>query len=1384
MNPDVAARVDAICDSFESSWKSGLLPEIAAVVSSVDVELRALVARQLMLVDAEYRRKQFGVAPTVDDYAVMMGLNSQVLYAAADTLDVALCAQHTPVIRSRSLSDDLHLRSRPEDKSGCSPDHADCTGPQIGPQIPGYIVLSELGRGGMGVVYKARQIRAVRMVALKTIHTPHLASREQVQRFQAEAEAAARLSHQGIVPVYEVGEHNGLHFFSMGLVDGADLETKAREQVLSSREAAKICRDLADALEYAHRNGVVHRDVKPSNVLIGPDGRPRLTDFGLAKLTNQDSGLTGSGQIIGTATYMPPEQATGSGTDIGPTTDIYALGATLYRCITGRPPFQAATTMEVLRQVANDEPVSPRRLNLEIDVDIETICLKCLEKDPFRRFQTAGELSAELTRYLNREPIHSRPISPLSRAWRWCIRRPAMATSLAMFTLLVLLMSTGVPYVLWHKNQLQEAKLKTEHDARSIERSESARQLERVSRKQAEESAAANAARASTQEYYVSIMKVRELRMQPDSKAGWTWEALQLLENAAATVADGKDPVVLRSLIADTLVTPDMREIGRIEGVGNTAALAVSHDGKLLAAGDYGDNPSLIRIYQINKVTNTDDGNQAQFELVKECSVDTTRDGIQSSLRELGHQSERIDSEGMWAIDFSPDDKQIAVGTRNGNITVWQIDSDPPRILFDQRFPEKRTNRLAFSADGGQIFASYSDPVAFRIFNLEDQSDRLTLFDHHVDFGMTHDGRVLVSSEGKISRIVTASLNEPVEFEQGGTHNRVVTDRRRSVAIVGTVPSHLLDPITGEKTLLLEFSASELARPGELTFAADTTIAIASVQPQNLRLWDALSGEKSVEISYPGAEPPRICAGPERDRLYVYSTVNIFAYQLRCAQPLQAYAAPPTSLSNAVSPVAAIVPGAQILSSFALSNDEQHVAVVEAAPFHSQQTIPDGYRARLRRLNTSDGQETGRWTCLLLGSGENRNTLTDGDAVTFLGGDRKIAFTTPAVGNIVVVSESGFEFASGIGIDVEQRPPIVTADNAASWTGGEVPAVSETAGFRPAIALRLPRGLTQSQERLFLRLITSATTRQYEVADWHLDSSGWHLICLDQFTNALESGTWRIEATLAESDLHFVSNPGDGAVDNESSIEVGGLFLLPWQRVKRGRTPAVYPLRLGPLAPQIGGGLAAVIDSYALSQWGPDLSETTAAPWTDSLNSEEDIRGVSASNRGSLVGTDSGLVALIKPDGSQELIDGAHTDKSAHDSREGVLATAIADDANVAVAGTLRGQIKFYDLQEQSGSPVSVTDAHSREIVAIAFTRDGRLLASAAADGSLRFWNRHSDRLELLFEMTTQTVPMRKMMFSSDARYLYTLRNNERGIRRIDLSQLSGLFEEYGIPLP
>ncbi len=305
-----------------------------------------------------------------------------------------------------------------------------------------YELLSEIARGGMGIVYKARQVKLNRVVAMKMILAGQLASQEDVRRFYVEAEAAAKLNHPHIVPIFEVGQHEHQHYFSMGFVDGKSLAHRIAQGVVEPREAARLLRDVASAISYAHVEGVIHRDLKPGNILIDKDGAPKVTDFGLAKrVEGAASGLTVTGQILGTPSYMPPEQARGDSTEVNQLSDVYSLGAVLYCLVTGRPPFQAANAVETLLQVLSREPVSPRQLNASVPLDLETIILKCLEKQPSRRYASAQHLVDELTRFLENRPILARPVSAVERGWRWCRRNSTLAATVVGAACLLIVIS-------------------------------------------------------------------------------------------------------------------------------------------------------------------------------------------------------------------------------------------------------------------------------------------------------------------------------------------------------------------------------------------------------------------------------------------------------------------------------------------------------------------------------------------------------------------------------------------------------------------------------------------------------------------------------------------------------------------------------------------------------------------------------------------------------------------------------------------------------------------------------------------------------------------------------------------------------------------------------
>jgi eukaryotic-like serine/threonine-protein kinase len=309
-----------------------------------------------------------------------------------------------------------------------------------------YELLEEIARGGMGVVYRARQLSLNRIVALKVVLHGPFSSPDFVRRFRNEAEATATLRHPNIIPIYEVGEYDGHHFLSMEFIDGQNLADLVREQPLSARRAAGYAKSIAEAVHHAHQRGVLHRDLKPSNVLLDAFDQPRVTDFGLAKILDHDAEITVTGQVLGSPNHMPPEQAAGNLSQATAQSDIYSLGSILYQLIAGRPPFQGATLSELLAQVQGSEPIPPRHLNPGVPADLQSICLKCLQKEPSRRYRSARELAEDLGRFLDQKSVLARPVSSAEKAWRWCRRRPLLT---ALWFSLVLVVLAGLGGILW-----------------------------------------------------------------------------------------------------------------------------------------------------------------------------------------------------------------------------------------------------------------------------------------------------------------------------------------------------------------------------------------------------------------------------------------------------------------------------------------------------------------------------------------------------------------------------------------------------------------------------------------------------------------------------------------------------------------------------------------------------------------------------------------------------------------------------------------------------------------------------------------------------------------------------------------------------------------------
>lgn len=430
-----ARRIHWACERFEAAWRAGTNPSIDAFLDAAEPGDRPALAGELVGLEVELRRDR-GEEPSPSEYRGRFGALpvpiDAIFQAAATSGDRGEAAHGSAASTIASGSRFLGATpsGRPADSrpSGC---------PVEGELVGDYQLLEEIARGGMGVVYKAHQVSLNRTVALKMILAGSMATPAERERFRREAELAANLDHANIVPIYEVRELDGLLFFSMRFVDGGNLAHRAFWFMNDPRETARLVEILARAVHYAHTKGFIHCDLKPSNILIDHDGQPQITDFGLARRASEDSSLTATGAILGTPSYMAPEQASGHRRSIGPATDVYGLGAILYELLTGRPPFRTPTMMETVVQVLERDPVPPREIRPELPRELETICLKCLEKLPHERYPSAEALADDLDRFLRGETVEATGLFQNLR--RWTRREPELVSRLGGLSLVAIL---------------------------------------------------------------------------------------------------------------------------------------------------------------------------------------------------------------------------------------------------------------------------------------------------------------------------------------------------------------------------------------------------------------------------------------------------------------------------------------------------------------------------------------------------------------------------------------------------------------------------------------------------------------------------------------------------------------------------------------------------------------------------------------------------------------------------------------------------------------------------------------------------------------------------------------------------------------------------------
>ncbi|MBI2947167.1 MAG: protein kinase [Verrucomicrobia bacterium] len=680
-----------------------------------------------------------------------------------------------------------------------------------------YELLEEIARGGMGVVYLARQKSLDRMVALKMILAGQFAGPERVRRFRVEAEAAAQLRHPNIVAIHETGEVDGQPYFSMDYVEGRDLAALVRDKPVSARRAAQYVRTIAEAVHYAHERGILHRDLKPSNILIDQDDQPRVTDFGLAKRIEADSGLTVSGEMLGSPNFMPPEQAGLKRGQAGRQSDVYGLGGILFFLVTGRPPFVAETVATTLQEVLHAEPISPRTLNRGVPEDLATICLKCLAKNPAQRYTTAQEVADELGRFLRDEPIRARPATQTEKLWRWCRRKPALATACGFIALLGLVILIGSPIALFEINRAR----------RDAVRNAEAESRERLSAENNLYAATLHLVRKAWEDN--KLERVRELlaETQNHPRRGLEWlywqrqlhrdirtlRQIRWIDSAALfpggrrfVMNDGKTARIWDISTGEVLLTLK----GHTDGI---LCVAVSPDGRrvLTAGADH-----------VAKVWDASDGREV--------------------LTLAGHTNR------VSCAAFSSDGQRIVTGGSDQTVRVWDASSGRELLVFEGQ--SRQILSVAFSPDGRRILTSCWQPVAL-LYDAFSGREVLRLQGHNgatTEAKFSRDGqRIITGSEDRTAKIWDATSGRELVTLTGHASgiSAVAISWDGQQAVTGSADrlAKVWEAATGRELLTLKGHTEVII---SADFSPDGQLVVTTSGDATAKVWQTASSREFV----------------------------------------------------------------------------------------------------------------------------------------------------------------------------------------------------------------------------------------------------------------------------------------------------------------------------------------------------------------------------------------------------------------------------------------------------------------------------------------------------------------------------------------------------------